>query len=151
MEIVEATIDDLDRVAEICLQVGELHSEIFKKRTIEDDKKMLEPIISSTDDDDIMYIAKEDHIIKGFCIITAKSKAPSYKNNKVGFIESMGVDKKYHKEGIGKTLINKAKEWTKEKELSKLELNVYTFNDNAVKFYENLGFEKFSQRMDVNI
>lgn len=64
-----------------------------------------------------------------------------------GFIGALFVRKEYRRQGIGKKLINFAKD-----KYDKLELNVYEKNVSAMLFYASLGFvnEKIQIDGDTN-
>lgn len=58
----------------------------------------------------------------------------------VGYILGIYVVPESRGRGLGKALMSFAEEWTKEKGLISLALNVGIENKNAVGFYEHLGF-----------
>lgn len=59
-------------------------------------------------------------------------------------VQRIYILEKYKGKGIGKVLIQKAKELAKENSLSYIWLGVWENNFPAIKFYEKQGFEKFS-------
>ena len=62
------------------------------------------------------------------------------------FIYCLYVDGAFRRQGVASALINECinyyKKVTPEEDRVNIELNVYTYNENAIKLYENLGFEK---------
>ena len=42
-------------------------------------------------------------------------------------------------------------DWTKDKKINRIEVNVYEFNNSAIKFYENLGFRNFNRIMYLEV
>lgn len=66
----------------------------------------------------------------------------SYKNTLE--IQRIYILEKYKGKGIGKLLIEKAKEVARNNNLSYIWLGVWENNLSAIKFYEKQGFEKFS-------
>ena len=88
-----------------------------------------------------IFIAEDDSKIIGYCIVNLKE----IKNNQVFLdminieIEDIYVDEQYRKKGIGKILFDEAKNYAKEKGVKFIELSVWGFNQNAIKFYEHLG------------
>lgn len=48
--------------------------------------------------------------------------------------------RKFHKQGLGKFLINKAIEIAREQNKDKIWLGVWEKNENAIAFYEKMGF-----------
>ena len=61
-------------------------------------------------------------------------------------IRGLVVDEKYRKQGIGKLLIEKAKQWAREKGNSKLRLRCNMKRDEAHLFYQHLGFNEIKQQ-----
>lgn len=57
-----------------------------------------------------------------------------------GSIESLYVDKRCRKEGIGNKLMERALDWMELNEVSDLEILVSYGNENALKFYEKYEF-----------
>jgi len=41
-------------------------------------------------------------------------------------------------------------EWAKSKEIDRVELKVYSFNRNAIKFYSGKGFKELNRMMYLN-
>lgn len=74
-----------------------------------------------------------------------------YKNSELtGFIglvdehiAGLFVKKEYRGQGIGKKLLDKAKQ-----SVDRLELNVYARNSSAVNFYSNNGFKQTAERIE---
>ena len=73
------------------------------------------------------------------------------KNRKILHIENICVDENHKKKGIGKKLYKQIVQLSKEKNIDNIELMVWGFNENAIKFYKNLGMNiknlKFEQKI----
>lgn len=71
------------------------------------------------------------------------------------FIEIGGlvIDENYRRQGIGKLLINKAKEWAKEKDMDKLRVRCNRKRTEAHQFYMSLGFTESKEQkiFDVTV
>ena len=61
-------------------------------------------------------------------------------------IRGLVVDEQYRKQGIGKMLIEKAKQWGQEKRNNKLRLRCNVKRAEAHLFYQRLGFEEIKQQ-----
>lgn len=95
-------------------------------------------------DDYVLYIAIIDEKIVGY--VYAKIKEldfTSIKNEEV-IIDGLYVLENYRNKKIATSLINKVKEWSKDKNIDTISLNVMYNNDVAKKLYTKLGFEGFS-------
>lgn len=57
-------------------------------------------------------------------------------------IERLYVFKQFHKQGLGKRIVLFAKERAKKLGLNKIWLGVWEHNQNALKFYQHMGFQE---------
>lgn len=62
-------------------------------------------------------------------------------------IERIYVDKKYHGEGIGKSLFDKCIQLAKIKRIKTVWLGVWEHNHKAIAFYKKGGFKKFGDHI----
>ncbi|MBR6411988.1 MAG: GNAT family N-acetyltransferase [Alphaproteobacteria bacterium] len=60
---------------------------------------------------------------------------------KRAFIGSIGVDENCRGQGVGKALLSGVEEEIKRRDISVIEIDVYTFNNAAEKLYDNLGYQ----------
>jgi GNAT superfamily N-acetyltransferase len=61
-------------------------------------------------------------------------------------INGLVVDNKYRKHGVGKMLIEKAKQWGKEKGNNQLGVHCNVKRTEAHLFYQHLGFQEIKQQ-----
>ena len=89
----------------------------------------------------IYLVAELENEIVGICFSNIKeiSNNKIMKDRKFLHIENICIDKKHQKKGIGKKLYNQIIQLAKEKNIKNIELMVWEFNENAIKFYKNLG------------
>ncbi|CAM4085411.1 streptothricin N-acetyltransferase SatA [Bacillus paranthracis] len=81
----------------------------------------------------VIYIALLHNQIIGFIVLK--------KNwNHYAYIEDITVDKKYRTLGVGKRLVNQAKQWAKEGNMPGIMLETQNNNVAACKFYKKCGF-----------
>jgi GNAT superfamily N-acetyltransferase len=68
-------------------------------------------------------------------------------------IRGLVVDEQYRGKGIGKMLIEKAKQWGKEKGNSKLRLRCNVKRKETHLFYQHLGFDEMKEQkvFEINI
>lgn len=60
-----------------------------------------------------------------------------------GYLDEMYVSDKARSLGIGKKLLENVSQELKDKGVQKLKLNVYLWNEGAIKLYENQGFKGY--------
>jgi len=62
-------------------------------------------------------------------------------------IDNLGVQEQHRGRGAGTALMYAAEEWGLKLGATRVELNVYFFNENAIRLYEELGYTATCQRM----
>lgn len=83
-------------------------------------------------------LAEEDNQVVGICFISMRTKTGMVKKI-TAYMDDLCVDAGYRGEGIGKALFLKAEQIVKEKGAERLDLMVWNFNDEAMRFYKSLG------------
>ncbi|MCD7827854.1 MAG: GNAT family N-acetyltransferase [Clostridiales bacterium] len=68
---------------------------------------------------------------------------------KAMYIDDVCVDKEFRRSGIGKKLMNATVKEAEKAGCQIAELNVWAFNEQAIKFYESCGLTKQRQYMEV--
>lgn len=66
-------------------------------------------------------------------------------NRKNGFITNVSLDKEYGKQGIASKLIENCIEYAKAEMFQNILLEVNVNNSQAIKLYENYGFEELNE------
>lgn len=72
---------------------------------------------------------------------------PFIKKRKWVQLDNIAVKSEYQNKKVGNLLLEKVKEWAKEKNINRIELTVYSFNTNTISFYEKKGFNEISKKM----
>lgn len=144
--------EELERVNQIRKQVSDLHAngrpDICKK----DFSKVLQDEIYSlweSDNCDVL-VAIRDHIICGFASVEYidKPSSPFTNARRYYHVKEFGVDEKFRRQKIATELFEFIKKQAKERNFEKLELDVFEFNEGAVKFYESVGFCTYRRYME---
>jgi ribosomal protein S18 acetylase RimI-like enzyme len=65
------------------------------------------------------------------------------------YIQHIVVAPNFRRRGIGSLLLNKAIEIAQRKGVERLELDVWSFNGDAKRFYERHGFKIFNEKMTL--
>lgn len=73
---------------------------------------------------------------------------PISKQRTTYFIEDIVVDKNSRRKGIGKKLYYFLKEQAKKENINAIELNVWAFDESAIKFYETLGMSAKNMKLE---
>lgn len=69
----------------------------------------------------------------------------------VGYVLGIFVSPEHRRKGLGRTLMQCAETWTKDKNLITLALNVGERNSVAVQFYESLGYNVQTKVLRKNL
>lgn len=99
-----------------------------------------------------LLIAKEETQIIGFILATIVEKEGRHtKFKKSLYINTIGTKKDSQNKGVGTSLINEIKKIAKENKCDNINLSVWSFNDNAIKFYRHLGFNNQKINMEITL
>ena len=154
MVVREAQDRDVDEIIDIYMQINELHEnnrpDVFKIKDIQKNRNEILEILE--DEKFNVYVAtNEKEIIYGIIIINIKNvkEHRNLKDTKILWVEDIGIKEEYKRNGIGKVLMDKAKEIAKYENCSRIELNCWNFNKNAIKFYNKVGMSTQRRIMEI--
>lgn len=156
MQIREAKIEDIEQIVIILEQISKIHYEkrpdIFKKKSKNEIRKNTIEMLK--DKKRKIIVAADDTLkIYGLIIYNIKEVKEhiNLRDSKVLWIEELGVDESYRKNGIGKMLMEKVEEDAKMLDCTRIELNCWDFNNNAISFYERFGMRTQRRIMEKEI
>lgn len=111
-----------------------------RTKLLESQLNMAKESLQNMNEQDGYFVAvgEEDQLF-GYLHMTTTTD--HFTGEKQGYISSIFVSKEGEGKGIGKKLMEKAHEWTKDRELKQLVLHVFANNDRAIHFYEHFHFE----------
>jgi diamine N-acetyltransferase len=150
----EATKNDYDVVHQIQKQVHEFHTkerpDHYKMADTTLDKEYFNNLIDG--ENTKVFLLETDQPI-AYTIITIKhtQERPILIPRKVVYMDDFGVDHTYRGKGLGKRFFAKIVEFAKSIEADSLELSVWEFNEDAVKFYESMKLETKMRRMGIDL
>ena len=120
---------------------------LIREFKLEDLKRIHEIELNSFDDSyGINMFKKLYDIGTGFLVCEVEGDVVAYiifwiKDEGLGHIISLAVDKHYRRFKIASSLLNKALEIFKKMEINRITLEVNVNNDAAVNFYKNFDFK----------
>lgn len=101
------------------------------------------------DKNTFLLVAKEKEI-EGFILATIVGKEGRHtKFKKSLHINTIGTKKDSQNKGVGSALIKEIKKIAKENKCDNINLSVWSFNDNAIKFYKHIGFQNKKMNMEI--
>lgn len=145
---------DIGGINHIRRQVHKLHSDGRPDIFYSDFSQLEDSVntfLSSKDFDVIVY--EENGIICAMAVLEYIYKpATLYRtDSKYCNIMEFGVDIEHRRKGIGTELFGFIKSEAKNKGYDRLELDIWSFNENAVKFYEAVGLKDYRRYMEINL
>jgi diamine N-acetyltransferase len=150
----EATKNDYDAVHQIQRQVHEIHTkkrpDHYKMADTTLDKEYFNNLIDG--EDKKVFLLEEEQPI-AYTILTIKhtEERPILIPKKVVYMDDFGVDHTYRGKGMGRIFFEKVLEFAKNIEADSLELGVWEFNENAIKFYESMNLKTKMRRMEIDL
>ena len=154
MDIRPATPKDIPGILALLRQVGGVHHairpDIFRDGACKYDASTLEALLQ--DPDRPIFIA-DDGSVAGYCFCILRQ----YRDDTVLtdrlelYIDDLCVDETRHRQGIASRLYRRACEYAREKNCAFVTLNVWTGNDGAQHFYENMGMTPRSVTMEYKL
>jgi diamine N-acetyltransferase len=150
----EATKNDYDAVHQIQRQVHEIHTkkrpDHYKMADTTLDKEYFNNLIDG--EDKKLFLLEEEQPI-AYTILTIKhtEERPILIPKKVVYMDDFGVDHTYRGKGMGRIFFKKVLEFAKNIEADSLELGVWEFNENAIKFYESMNLKTKMRRMEIDL
>ena len=90
-----------------------------------------------------------DQVMKNEDVIKYIENHNNLKDTNILWIEELGVNEKYRRQGIGSRLIKEVRNIARKEGCSRVELNCWCFNENAIKFYKKIGMKE--QRINMEI
>ena len=139
-----ATKEDIERINELRKQVNDVHvngrPDMFQDGFGQEIQNLAYDMIEGENTD--ILVAVRDDVICGFACVgyMERPDSPYMRGRKFYHVDEFGVDKAFRRQGVATELFACIKEQAKEKGFERIELDVWGFNEGAIKFYESVGF-----------
>jgi ribosomal protein S18 acetylase RimI-like enzyme len=97
----------------------------------------------------VILMAETDAIPVGYLYLQVVHRPESLIRHALDlvYIHHISVDDAYQGQGVGSALIAAARDLAREEDITHLELDVWSFNDRALHFFEHQGFTVYNQRL----
>ena len=149
-----AVFDDIVRIRPLQKEIADLHRQgrpdLFKEEpryfSVDAFKKRLQ------DPEHTILIAEDENgTVAGYAFawVISYNNHDTYLDFKVFYIDDICVRKSHQRSGIGKLLFEKCNEQAKAMGCKKIDLGVWTFNQEAIAFYESCGMRERARRMEL--
>ena len=148
-----ASYEELARINEIRRYVNDVHvngrSDIFRPGFSAE----LEQILYKRYETEnwVILAAEVEGQIAGFAAVEYLDRPESPYNlaRKMYHVEEFGVDPDFHRRGVATALVEYMKKDAAERGYPRIELDMWEFNQGALAFYENVGFQTYRRYMEL--
>jgi ribosomal protein S18 acetylase RimI-like enzyme len=145
---------DFDKIISLLYKIAELHSngrpDLFSGGYSKHTRDELEKIVGSPETP-VFVAADKDDNAQGYVFCQLKS-SPAHgplKEIKSLYIDDLCVDENFRGRGIGTALVKFAADFARGNGCFCVDLNVWEFNENAIKFYESMGMRTKKRTMEL--
>lgn len=155
MMVRPATQSDLLRINELRRQVNDLHvagrPDVFRPGFSQELQDHVNILFAGEDRE--ILVAEAEGVIVGFACLRYVDRPESPYRNAIKYveIEEIGVDAACQRQGAGRLLTDAVRSRAREMGYSRVELNMWEFNENALAFYERIGFRTYRRYMELDV
>lgn len=147
-----ATREELERVNELRKIVNEVHCngrpDIFKSGFCKELREFVYTLWEGNNSD-VIVVLRDNEICGYACVdYVDRPESPYNLARRFYHINEFGVDEKYRRQGVATELFDFIKKEATSKNFDKVELDMWEFNDGALKFYESVGFITYRRFME---
>ena len=146
---------DLEKINALRKQVNDIHVEgrpdIFKAGFGSEIRDFAKVIINGENSD--IIVAECNGVICGMACVdyVNKSETPYSKARDFYHVQEIAVDANHRRQGVAKELLEFMIADAKKRNLGKIELDVWEFNDSAIEFYQAVGFRQTRRWMEYEV
>lgn len=146
---------DLVRVNELRKEVNDLHVEgrpdIFKEGFSAELRDYIYKIWEEENKE--IIVAERNGVICGYaCILFhVKQETPYTHVRKFCNVEEVGVDASFRRQGVATEIFEFISAEAKKRGFDRIELDMWEFNEEALRFYERIGFKTYRRYMEYNV
>lgn len=156
IKVRKAQNKDAVKIAKMLISIGELHHtgrpDIYRENLQKYDENDILEILK--DENSPIFVATDENDeVAGyaFCQIKTVNQTDALVGRKYVYIDDFCTDEKYRRQNVGSMLMDYVKTEIKKMGIESIELNVWEFNDSAIKFYEKCGFVTQRREMEIKI
>lgn len=146
---------DIIRINELRKQVNDIHvngrPDIFRDGFCKELQDVALTLLNGENSN--IIVAERDEVICGMACVEYVSKPESPYNKARNFyrVQEIAVDESFRRQGVARELFEFMKKDAKQRQLDKIELDVWSFNESALEFYEAVGFYETRRWMEYSI
>ena len=155
MEIRFAEAKDVTGILALLRQVGQVHHnirpDIFRSGARKYGASQILAMLDSPKTPIFVAAEGEQVLGYGFCQVKQYDNDPVMTDRLELYIDDLCVDENIRGQGIGKAIYDAICRYAKMRKCDMITLNVWSDNENALKFYENLGLKPQKIGMEIKL
>lgn len=146
-----ATQADFEQVGVVFAEENRFHVELVPEIV-----QVADPIMTHNwyddvlgDPDKILFVAEVGKEIVGLALAALKNSIddPIFTKRRYIYIDEIAVVAAHRGRGIGRALMERIHQWGRAQGIAEIELQVWERNDQAIGFYEKLGYQMWRRTM----
>lgn len=147
LTIRQAQADDAPLLARLNISVQQLHADHFPQRfkPLQPDDPALLAFYDKllADPTCVIYLAAWDGEAAGYVVCMVKDSAGNafIYPAKTLLVDQLSVSEAFRRRGIGRALMERAASLARDVGADSIQLTVWTFNEEAIAFYKQLGYD----------
>lgn len=150
MQVREAKHTDTRAIADLYQALNEEHSAILPQIFSKAGRESIEwHVFSIFGNANSVILVAEDEEIIGFAHVTFEQvrNNPMFVDRSYAWVHNLFVRKDKRRQGVGRALMEGAERWGSAKGAISMELTVWEANEDALRFYESLGFGTLNRHL----
>ena len=150
----KAMTKDAVKIAEMLIGIGTLHHngrpDVYKGNLQKYNEQDILEILREENSPVFVATDEDDNVVGyAFCIIKTVEETKALVGRKFLYIDDFCVDENCRNMNVGKFIMENVVKEAKKTDVSSIELNVWEFNEGAIKFYEKCGFRTQKREMEI--
>ena len=106
--------------------------------------------------DQALFVAEVDGVVVGLVRVQAVERlevpdVPALAPRRHAMVQELVVAQAHQRLGIATRLMSEAHRWARDRGITEIELNVYEFNQAALRLYSKLGYSTDSRRLSRKV
>ncbi|MCP4571794.1 MAG: GNAT family N-acetyltransferase [bacterium] len=90
--------------------------------------------------DHCVLVADDEDVLAGYIVAIAKEIPPYRTIRKYGYLQEIGVARRFRRQGVGRRLVAAAEEWMRAQGVPHAEVRIYVNNDASQRLFRSAGF-----------
>ena len=153
MEIRKAAPAEIPQILKLLVQVNMVHHngrpDLFKGPATKYSEKELKRLLQ--DETRPVFVCMNGDTLLGyaFCILKEVKDDQLLESCKTLYVDDLCVDETSRGNGVGKALMTHAVQYAKDCGCHNVTLNVWSFNEKAMRFYQSFGMHEQRRTMEL--